>query len=436
MDISAGSGGTTPPIPRMDILRFATAGSVDDGKSTLIGRLLYDSKSIFADQLEAVERTSRDRGEDFTNLALLTDGLRAEREQGITIDVAYRYFATPRRKFIIADTPGHIQYTRNMVTGASTADLAVVLVDARNGLTEQSRRHAFLTTLLRVPHMVLAVNKMDLVDYSAEVFEKICEEFSAFAARLDIGDLAFIPISALHGDNVVDRSANMPWYDGPSLLHHLEHVHIASDRNLIDVRFPVQYVIRPHAATDAELHDYRGYAGQVAGGVLKPGDEVLHLPSGFSTRVRRIEATGTEIAEAFAPMSVTLLLDDDVDISRGDMICRPNNRPAVAQDIEAMVSWMSSDLPLARRSRLIVKHTSRTVKAIVTDLHYRIDVNTLHRDEAATQLGLNEIGRVRLRLTQPIFCDPYARNRTTGGLILVDEGTNATVGAAMITEAG
>jgi bifunctional enzyme CysN/CysC len=419
----------------MDILRFATAGSVDDGKSTLIGRLLYDSKSIFADQLEAVERTSRDRGEDYTNLALLTDGLRAEREQGITIDVAYRYFATPRRKFIIADTPGHIQYTRNMVTGASTADLAVVLVDARNGLTEQSRRHAFLTTLLRVPHMVLAVNKMDLVDYSAEVFERICEEFSAFAARLDIGDLTFIPISALHGDNVVDRSANMPWYDGPSLLHHLEHVHIASDRNMIDVRFPVQYVIRPHAATDAELHDYRGYAGEVAGGVLKPGDEVLHLPSGFSTRVRRIEAAGTEVAEAFAPMSVTLLLDDDVDISRGDMICRPHNRPAAAQDIEAMVCWMSSDLALARRSRLIVKHTSRTVKAIVTDLHYRIDVNTLHRDESATQLGLNEIGRVRLRLTQPVFCDPYARNRTTGGLILIDESTNATVGAAMITEA-
>jgi sulfate adenylyltransferase large subunit len=419
----------------MDILRFATAGSVDDGKSTLIGRLLYDSKSIFADQLEAVERTSRDRGEDYTNLALLTDGLRAEREQGITIDVAYRYFATPRRKFIIADTPGHIQYTRNMVTGASTADLAIVLVDARNGLTEQSRRHAFLATLLHVPHMVLAVNKMDLVDYSDEVFERICEEFSAFAARLDIGDLTFIPISALHGDNVVDRSANMPWYDGPSLLHHLEHVHIASDRNMIDVRFPVQYVIRPHAATDAELHDYRGYAGQVAGGVLKPGDEVLHLPSGFSTRVRRIESAGTQVPEAFAPMSVTLLLDDDVDISRGDMICRPNNRPAVAQDIEAMVCWMSSEAVLARRSRLVVKHTSRTVKAIVTDLHYRIDVNTLHRDESAAQLGLNEIGRVRLRLTQPIFCDPYARNRTTGGLILIDETTNATVGAAMITDA-
>ena len=418
----------------MDILRFATAGSVDDGKSTLIGRLLYDSKSIFADQLEAVERTSRDRGEDYTNLALLTDGLRAEREQGITIDVAYRYFATPRRKFIIADTPGHTQYTRNMVTGASTADLAVVLVDARNGLTEQSRRHAFLTTLLRVPHMVLAVNKMDLVDYQAEVFDRICAEFSAFAARLDIGDLTFIPMSALHGDNVVDRSANMPWYDGPSLLHHLEHVHIASDRNLIDVRFPVQYVIRPHAATDAALHDYRGYAGQVAGGVLKPGDEVMHLPSGFTTHVQRIEQSGLEVPAAFAPMSVTLLLDDDVDISRGDMICRPHNRPAGAQDIEAMLCWMSSDAVLARRSRLIVKHTSRTVKAIVTDLHYRIDVNSLHRDESATQLGLNEVGRVRLRLTQPIFCDPYTRNRLTGGMILIDEAANATAGAAMITD--
>jgi len=420
----------------MDILRFATAGSVDDGKSTLIGRLLYDSKSIFADQLEAVERTSRDRGEEVTNLALLTDGLRAEREQGITIDVAYRYFATPRRKFIIADTPGHIQYTRNMVTGASTADLAIVLVDARNGLTEQSRRHAFLTTLLRVPHMVLAVNKMDLVDYSREVFERICAEFSAFAARLDIGDLTFVPISALHGDNVVERSANMPWYDGPSLLHHLEHVHIASDRNLIDVRFPVQYVIRPHASTDPSLHDYRGYAGQVAGGVLKPGDEVVHLPSGFASRIRRIVGSaGADISEAFSPMSVTLLLDDDVDISRGDMICRPNNRPEAAQDIEAMVCWMSADRVLAPRTRLIVKHTSRTVKALVNELHYRIDVNTLHRDEAAPSLGLNEIGRVRLRLTQPIFCDPYSRNRATGGLILIDEATNTTVGAATITDA-
>jgi sulfate adenylyltransferase subunit 1 len=419
----------------MDILRFATAGSVDDGKSTLIGRLLYDSKAIFEDQLASVEQTSRDRGEEYTNLALLTDGLRAEREQGITIDVAYRYFATPRRKFIIADTPGHTQYTRNMVTGASTADLAVVLVDARNGLTEQSRRHAFLATLLQVPHLVLAVNKMDLVGYDSAVFERIVAEFSAFAAKLDISDLTFIPISALHGDNVVQRSANMPWYDGPSLLHHLEHVHIASDRNLIDVRFPVQYVIRPHQATDPGLHDYRGYAGQVAGGVIRPGDEVMHLPSGFTTTVRSVENSGQPVPEAYPPMSVTLLLDDDVDISRGDMICRPHNQPAVAQDIEAMVCWMAGDKPLTPRTRLVVKHTSRTVKAIVTDLHYRIDVNTLHRDESAGQLGLNEVGRVSLRLTQPIFCDPYTRNRLTGGLILIDEGTNATAGAAMITDA-
>jgi bifunctional enzyme CysN/CysC len=419
----------------MDILRFATAGSVDDGKSTLIGRLLYDSKAIFEDQLASVEQTSRDRGEEYTNLALLTDGLRAEREQGITIDVAYRYFATPRRKFIIADTPGHTQYTRNMVTGASTADLAVVLVDARNGLTEQSRRHAFLATLLQVPHLVLAVNKMDLVGYDSAVFERIVAEFSAFAAKLDISDLTFIPISALHGDNVVQRSANMPWYDGPSLLHHLEHVHIASDRNLIDVRYPVQYVIRPHQATDPGLHDYRGYAGQVAGGVIRPGDEVMHLPSGFTTTVRSVENSGQPVPEAYPPMSVTLLLDDDVDISRGDMICRPHNQPAVAQDIEAMVCWMAGDKPLTPRTRLIVKHTSRTVKAIVTDLHYRIDVNTLHRDESAGRLGLNEVGRVSLRLTQPIFCDPYTRNRLTGGLILIDEGTNATAGAAMITDA-
>jgi bifunctional enzyme CysN/CysC len=419
----------------MDILRFATAGSVDDGKSTLIGRLLYDSKAIFEDQLQAVERTSRDRGEETTNLALLTDGLRAEREQGITIDVAYRYFATPRRKFIIADTPGHIQYTRNMVTGASTADLAIILVDARNGLNEQSRRHAFLTTLLRVPHLVLAVNKMDLVGYDQEVFEQIRGEFSKFATKLDIADLTFIPISALNGDNVVERSANMPWYDGPSLLHHLEHVHIASDRNLIDVRFPVQYVIRPHASSDPELHDYRGYAGQVAGGVLKPGDEVLHLPSGFSTRISKIELAGKEVEEAFPPMSVTLLLDDDVDISRGDLICRPNNRPKPAQDIEGMVCWMSSDRPLAPRSRLIVKHTTRTVKGIVSDLLYRIDVNTLHRDESAPHLGLNEIGRIKMRVTQPLFVDPYSRNRMTGGLILIDEATNTTVGTLMITDA-
>jgi bifunctional enzyme CysN/CysC len=418
----------------MDILRLATAGSVDDGKSTLIGRLLYDSKAIFEDQLAAVERTSRERGEEYTNLALLTDGLRAEREQGITIDVAYRYFATPRRKFIIADTPGHVQYTRNMVTGASTADLAIVLVDARNGLTEQSRRHAFLATLLRVPHLVLAINKMDLVDYSSEVFDQIREEFTAFAAKLEIGDLTFIPISALHGDNVVQRSSNMSWYDGPSLLHHLENVHIASDRNLIDARFPVQYVIRPHQATDPELHDYRGYAGQLAGGVLKPGDEIMHLPSGLTTRVSRIDTPRGPVAEAYSPMSVTVLIDDDIDVSRGDMFCRPHNRPSVTQDIEAMVCWMSEVRTLTPQSRLLVKHTTRTVKAIVRDLQYRLDVNTLHRDDASSELSLNEIGRVTLRLTQPVFCDPYKRNRMTGGLILIDEATGATVGAAMITE--
>jgi bifunctional enzyme CysN/CysC len=420
----------------MDILRLATAGSVDDGKSTLIGRLLYDAKAIFEDQLASVERTSRERGEDFTNLALLTDGLRAEREQGITIDVAYRYFATPRRKFIIADTPGHIQYTRNMVTGASTADLAIVLVDARNGLTEQSRRHAFLTTLLRVPHLVLAVNKMDLVGYESVAFDQIVEEFTAFGTKLEIGDLTFVPISALHGDNVVDRSLNMPWYNGPSLLHHLEHVHIASDRNLIDVRFPVQYVIRPHQATDPDLHDYRGYAGQIAGGILKPGDEVMHLPSGLTTTIRRIDTAAGPVDEAYPPMSVTLLLEDDLDISRGDMICRPHNQPQVTQDVQAMVAWMTDTPALTPRSRLIVKHTTRTVKAMVRDISYRLDINSLHRDESAERLGLNEIGRVALRLTQPIFCDPYARNRMTGGLILIDEATSATVGAAMITEAG
>ncbi len=432
-----GAGGIAPKGDRvMDILRLATAGSVDDGKSTLIGRLLYDSKAIFEDQLASVERTSRERGEDYTNLALLTDGLRAEREQGITIDVAYRYFATPRRKFIIADTPGHIQYTRNMVTGASTADLAVVLVDARNGLTEQSRRHAFLTTLLRVPHLVLAVNKMDLVGHESAAFERIVEEFTAFAAKLEIGDLTFIPISALHGDNVVERSGNMPWYNGPSLLHHLEHVHIASDRNLIDVRFPVQFVIRPHQATDPELHDYRGYAGQVAGGVLKPGDEVLHLPSGLTTTISRIDTARGPVDEAFPPMSVTLLLEDDLDISRGDLICRPHNQPQATQDVQAMVCWMTDAPMLTPGSRLIVKHTTRTVKAIVRDIGYRLDINSLHRDEQAGRLGLNEIGRASLRLTQPIFCDPYARNRITGGMILIDEATSATVGAAMIMDAG
>ncbi|MFW5416263.1 sulfate adenylyltransferase subunit CysN [Nocardiopsis sp. CNT-189] len=418
-----------------DILRFATAGSVDDGKSTLIGRLLYDSKSIFEDQLDAVERTSRSRGEEQANLALLTDGLRAEREQGITIDVAYRYFATPRRTFIIADTPGHIQYTRNMVTGASTADLAVILVDARKGLQEQSRRHAFLATLLQVPHLVVAVNKMDLVDYDRDRFEEIRREFTDFAAKLDVTDLTFIPISALHGDNVVERSPETPWYEGPSLLHHLENVHIASDRNLIDARFPVQYVVRPHKADDPELHDYRGYAGQVAGGVLRRGDEVVHLPSGLTTRIKRIATADGDVDEAFSPMSVTLLLEDDIDVSRGDMICRPNNRPAEARDVQAMVCWMSESKKLTPRSRLLVKHTTRTAKVVVRDLLYRLDVNTLHRDEAADGLELNEIGRVVLRSAQPLFVDPYKRNRATGGFILIDEHTNATVGAGMVLAA-
>lgn len=417
---------------QMDMLRFATAGSVDDGKSTLIGRLLYDSKTIFEDQLEAVERTSRDRGGEYTDLALLTDGLRAEREQGITIDVAYRYFATPRRKFIIADTPGHIQYTRNMVTGSSTVDLAVVLIDARHGLLEQSRRHAFLATLLRVPHLVLCVNKMDLVDYDQEVFERIKAEFTAFATKLEVGDLTFIPISALYGDNVVERSQNMPWYEGPSLLHHLENVYVASDRNLVDVRFPVQYVIRPKSNS---FHDYRGYAGQVAGGVLKPGDEVAHLPSGLTTHITSIDTADGPVEQAFPPMSVTLRLGDDIDISRGDMIARPNNRPRVAQDVEAMVSWMSERSTLKPGAKLAIKHTTRSARTVVRDLEYRLDVNTLHRDEDSKELALNEIGKVKLRVTEPLFCDPYHRNRFTGGFILIDEATNSTVGAGMIMEA-
>ncbi|HZM77364.1 MAG TPA: GTP-binding protein [Candidatus Limnocylindrales bacterium] len=415
-----------------DLLRFATAGSVDDGKSTLIGRLLFDTKSLFIDQLEAVEAVSAARGDEYTNLALLTDGLRAEREQGITIDVAYRYFSTPRRKFIIADTPGHIQYTRNMVTGASTADLALVLVDARKGIVEQSRRHAFLCSLLRVPHLVLCVNKMDLVDWSQEVYERIVEEFTAFAAKLDITDLAIVPISALHGDNIVTRSTNMPWYQGPSLLHHLEHVHIASDRNLVDVRFPVQFVVRPQSTV---VTDYRGYAGQVASGVLKPGDEVMVLPSGFTTRISAIETADGPVAEAFPPMSVTIRLEDEIDISRGDMICRPNNAPSVAQDVEALVCWMDESKPLTVGGKYAVKHTTRNARAIVRQLHYRLDVNSLHRDEQAQSLTLNEIGRIRLRTTVPLLADEYRRNRTTGGFIIIDENTNRTVAAGMIVEA-
>jgi bifunctional enzyme CysN/CysC len=416
----------------VELLRFATAGSVDDGKSTLIGRLLYDSKAIFEDQLESVERTSLARGDAHTDLALLTDGLRAEREQGITIDVAYRYFATPRRKFIIADTPGHIQYTRNMVTGASTADLALVLIDARNGVLEQSRRHAFLATLLGIPHLVVCVNKMDLVDWSQQRYDQIKASFRRFATKLDVHDLSFIPISALHGDNVVERSPNMAWYEGSSLLHHLEEVHIASDRNLIDARFPVQYVIRPQDQANHRLHDYRGYAGTVAGGVLKPGDEVVVLPSGLTTTIAAIDTADGPLDEAFAPMAVTVRLSDDLDISRGDMICRPRNRPHVGQDLDAMVCWLTQDSDLRPGAKLALKHTTRWGRAVIKDLHYRLDVNTLHRDEHAHTLALNQIGRVRLRTTVPLFYDEYRRNHTTGSLILIDETTNNTVAAGII----
>ncbi|HEX3792465.1 MAG TPA: sulfate adenylyltransferase subunit CysN [Pseudonocardiaceae bacterium] len=410
------------------LLRLATAGSVDDGKSTLIGRLLHDAKSIFEDQLAAIEATSRDRGDEYPDLALLTDGLRAEREQGITIDVAYRYFATPKRKIIIADTPGHIQYTRNMVTGASTADLALILVDARKGVLEQSRRHALIASLLGIPHLVLCVNKMDLVDWSQRRFDEIRDEFRAFATKLDVHDLTFLPISALHGDNIVQRSANMPWYEGTSLLHHLEEVHIASDRNLIDARFPVQYVIRQPA------RDYRGYAGTIAGGVFKPGDEVVVLPSGLSSTVRAIVGPGGEpVSEAFPPQSVTIQLADDLDVGRGDLICRPNNQPHAGNDVDAMVCWLTENNALAPGTRYTIQHTTRSTTARVTGLDYRLDINTLHRDESADSLALNEIGRVRLHTQAPLLFDPYRRNRSTGSFILIDEATNNTVGAGMIT---
>ena len=411
-----------------ELVRVATAGSVDDGKSTLIGRLLFDSKQVFEDQLEHVERVSVERGDTYTNLALLTDGLRAEREQGITIDVAYRYFHTPKRKFIIADTPGHEQYTRNMVTGASTADLALILIDARKGVLEQSRRHAFIASLLRIPHLVVCINKMDLVDWDEEVYERITQEFTLWAARLDVTDITFIPISALHGDNVVDRSQNMPWYGGSSLLYELEHVHVASDRNLIDPRFPVQWVIRPMSD---EHHDYRGYAGQVASGAFRPGDEVVVLPSGVTTRVAGIDSHDGPVPEAFPPLSVTMRLEDDVDVSRGDMICRAHNHPRQAKELEAMVCWMS-ERPLRPGGRYRIKHTTRTALAKVEELRYRFDVNALHRDDEAEGLDLNEIGRLRLRLSAPLLIDEYRRNRSTGSFILIEESTNDTVGAGMI----
>ena len=413
----------------MDLLRFTTAGSVDDGKSTLIGRLLYDSKSIFEDQYEALRSATERRGEEGVNLALLTDGLRAEREQGITIDVAYRYFATPRRKFIIADTPGHIQYTRNMVTGASTANVALVLIDARQGVVEQTRRHAIIASLLQIPHLVFCINKMDLVDWSAERYREIREELEGFTGKLDVSDINYIPVSALLGDNIVDRSTNTDWYEGPTLLYYLENVHIASDFNFIDTRFPVQYVIRPN--TDA-YHDYRGYAGRVAGGVLRKGDEVLVLPSGFTSRIARIDTFDGELEEAFPPMSATLLLEDDIDISRGDMIVRVNNQPEVSQDIDLMICWFDHAKPLQPNGKYLVRHTTREARCLVKEVRYRMDINTLHRDQENLTIRANDIARIAIRTTQPLLYDPYRRNRQTGSVILVDEATNNTVAAGMI----
>ncbi len=410
------------------LLRLVTAGSVDDGKSTLIGRLLYDSKEILADQLAHLEDVSSRRGLDTVDLALLTDGLRAEREQGITIDVAYRYFQTARRKFILADCPGHVQYTRNMVTGASTADVAVVLVDARQGPTEQTLRHTFLASLLGIRHVVFAINKMDLVGWDEGVYDAIEAQMSDFCHKLEIPDIAFIPVSALKGDNVVERSEHTPWYGGSPLLWYLEHLHVGSDRNLIDVRFPVQYVIRPQ--TD-ELHDYRGYAGQVASGVLKPGDDVLVMPSGKPSRIERIETFGGDVEEAFPPMSVTVHLADDVDVSRGDLICRPHNHPQPARELDAMICWMS-ETPVKPGARLAIKHTTRTGRVILDDVQYRLDVNTLHRDLETKELGLNDIARVRLRTSAPLMVDPYRRSRATGAFILVDESTNDTVAGGMV----
>jgi sulfate adenylyltransferase subunit 1 len=414
----------------MELLRFTTAGSVDDGKSTLIGRLLYDSKSIFEDQMENIEATSARRGEATVNLALLTDGLRAEREQGITIDVAYRYFSTPKRKFIIADTPGHIQYTRNMVTGASTANLAIILVDARQGIVEQTKRHSIIASLLGIPHIALCVNKMDLVNYDEKVYSKIISEYREFATRLNTKDIHFLPISALNGDNVVNRSTNTPWYQGVTLMYLLENIHIASDINHIDLRLPVQYVIRPYSD---EFHDYRGYAGRMSSGVVRKGDKVTVLPSGFTSRVKSVELDGEQLPEAFAPLSVTIQLEDDIDISRGDMLVREGNVPKQSQDIEAMICWMG-EKPLQLNGKYFLKHTTKDVKAVVKEIKYKLDINTLHRITENVSIGVNDVGRIKLRTTAPLCYDAYTKNRDTGSFILIDEGTNITVGACMIID--
>jgi len=413
----------------MDLLRFTTAGSVDDGKSTLIGRLLYDCKSIFEDQWDAIEQSSKQRGDENVNLALLTDGLRAEREQGITIDVAYRYFATPNRKFIIADTPGHIQYTRNMVTGASTANLAIILIDARHGVIEQTCRHSFITSLLQIQHIVVCVNKMDLVDWSEDRFNEITAEYREFASRLEVPHIDFIPISALLGDNVVERSANMGWYQGSPLLYTLETMYIGNEHNHVDARFPVQWVIRPHSD---EWHDFRGYAGRVAGGVFKPGDEVTVMPSGFQSRVKGIHDIHGDVEEAYAPMSVTMTLEDEIDISRGDMIVKQNNPPQSSQQIEAMISWFSSEANLQECGRYTLRHTTNDVKCLVKELKYKMDINTLHKLEEDREVRLNDIARVSLQTSAPLHYDRYRRNRATGSFILIDEQTNNTVAAGMI----
>lgn len=413
----------------MDLLRFTTAGSVDDGKSTLIGRLLYDSKSIFEDQLEAIELSSRKRGEEITNLALLTDGLRAEREQGITIDVAYRYFATPKRKFIIADTPGHIQYTRNMVTGASTADLAIILIDARKGVIEQTCRHSFIASLLQIQHVVVCINKMDLVDYSESTFNDIVAQYKDFASRLDIPHIDFVPISALNGDNVVDKSPRMPWYLGGPLLYILENVYINHNYNHIDARFPVQWVVRPQSK---DYHDYRGYSGRVCGGVFRKGDEVVVLPSGFSTRIKSVHTFDGEIPEAFAPMSVSMTLEDEIEISRGMMIAKPNNKPKAEQDLEAMICWFSDSQPLQLRNKYTMLHTTNEVKCMVQEVRYKVDINTLHKIEDDKKIALNDIGRIKIRASAPVLFDTYRRNRLTGSFILVDDLSHNTVAAGMI----
>ncbi len=414
----------------MDLLRFSTAGSVDDGKSTLIGRLFHDTKAIFEDQLEEIEKTSKQRGDENLNLALLTDGLRAEREQGITIDVAYRYFATPRRKFIIADTPGHIQYTRNMVTGASTANLALILVDARHGVVEQTRRHAFIADLLGIKHVAVCINKMDLVGYEEEAYGKVLQQFMEFSSRLEnLTELTFIPISALKGDNVVDRSENMDWYKGPPLLYHLENVYVGSDANHIDARFPVQWVIRPHSD---KHHDFRGFAGRVAGGVFKTGDDVVVLPSGFSTKIKKILLADQELLEAFYPQSVTILLEDEIDVSRGDMLVKPNNQPTSSQDLEAQICWFSSSKKLKKGVKCLFRQTTKEVQAIVSEVRYKIDVNTLRKNEEELEFGMNDIGRICLRVSSPIFYDSYRRNRNTGSFILVDPFSNETLAAGMM----